>query len=170
MQTPMSEPMSAELAEAVALREQGSLDEARIRLLTLSARHPEDPQTAYQTAWVHDALGLELEALPYYERAVATGGLSPEDRHGVLLGLASTHRVLGAHGSALAVLETALQEFPGNPALRAFRALALTNAGRAEEALSDLLHVLVDTTADPQLREYARALSYYADHLDETAG
>lgn len=168
MTAPPSEPSGDELAEAVRLREQGQPDEARVRLLDLSERHPGDGRVAYQTAWVHDVLGLERAAVPHYERALAAGGLSPEDRHGALLGLASTHRVLGAYDSALAVLETGLREFPGNPALRTFRAMALCNTGRAEEAVGELLHVVAGTTADPQLREYARAVTYYADRLDET--
>lgn len=167
MTAPPGELPGEELAEAVRLREQGQPDEARTRLLALSERHPDDPDVAYQTAWVHDVLGLEREAVPHYERALA-GTLAPEDRHGALLGLASTYRVLGTYDRALAVLESGLQEFPENPTLRTFRAMALCNTGRAEEAVADLLHVLTGTTADPQLRGYARAVAYYADRLDET--
>ncbi|WP_314614873.1 tetratricopeptide repeat protein [Streptomyces stackebrandtii] len=62
------------LAEAVALREGGRKEEAREALVALGALHPDDAEIAYQTAWAHDALGLEAEAVPYYERALAGTG------------------------------------------------------------------------------------------------
>ncbi|MGW6396095.1 tetratricopeptide repeat protein [Streptomyces sp. NPDC055103] len=62
------------LAEAVALREEGRKEEARELLVALAARRPDDAEVAYQTAWAHDVLGLEAEAVPYYERALAASG------------------------------------------------------------------------------------------------
>ncbi|MEU4701183.1 tetratricopeptide repeat protein [Nonomuraea dietziae] len=82
-------------------------------------------------------------------------------------GFGSTLRVVGRYDDALAVLERGLAEFPGDPAMRAFRAMALHNAGRHREAVSTLLHVLAE---GGQAAGYARALAYYADHLDEISG
>lgn len=59
------------LARAVRLREQGEAGAARERLLGLAGRYPQDAVIAYQTARVHDVLGLEAEAVPFYERALA---------------------------------------------------------------------------------------------------
>lgn len=61
----------ASLARAVRLREDGLREESREQLVALSARFPDDAEVAYQTAWVHDALGLEADAVPYYVRALA---------------------------------------------------------------------------------------------------
>jgi hypothetical protein len=51
------------LAEGIAWREAGRLDESRERMLDLSRAFPGDGLVAYQTAWVHDRLGLESEAV-----------------------------------------------------------------------------------------------------------
>ncbi|WP_165985561.1 tetratricopeptide repeat protein [Streptomyces sp. YIM 98790] len=157
------------LAEAVALREQGRADRARDLLLELSAAHPDDPVVAYQTAWTHDALGLEAEAVPYYERALAApGGLSPDHHRGACLGLGSTLRSLGRYEEAAAVLRGGLAAFPGDNALRTFLAMALYNTGEHHEATATLLRLLTATTTDPDITAYRRAIDLYAEDLDRT--
>jgi hypothetical protein len=70
------------LASAIKLRESENHEEARRLLLKLHAGFPEDPQVNYGSmlpcAWIHDLLGLEKEAIPFYEKAVQTG-LSDHD-------------------------------------------------------------------------------------------
>ena len=153
-----------ELARAVRLREAGERDEARELLVALAARHPEDAGVAYQAAWVHDALGLEAEAVPFCVRALAGDGLSAEDWLGAFLGLGSTYRVLGRVAESLETFGRGLAEFPGDAGLRTFNAMALYNAGRAREAVSKLLAVVAESD---RAGGYARAISYYAENLDE---
>jgi tetratricopeptide (TPR) repeat protein len=159
----VNDERDAALSQAVRLREQGQASAAREPLLVLADRYPDDAEIAYQTAWAHDVLGLEAEAVPYYERAVSGSGLSPDDRHGALLGLGSTYRVLGRHDEALATLRRGLEEFPGDAALHAFLAMTLYDVGEAREAVQGLLKVLVATRTD--LRGYGRAIEHYADDL-----
>jgi tetratricopeptide (TPR) repeat protein len=152
--------------EAVRLREAGD----RAALLTLAARHPHDAAVAYQTAWLHDRLDLEAEAVPFYENALALDGLPAEDRLGAHTGLASTYRVLGRYDDALAAFDRGLAEHPGDPALTAFRAIALHNLGRSGEAVTDLLVLLTRTSDAPSIAQYRRAIEHYAVTLDETVG
>ena len=77
------------LAEAVSLRENGLPEQARPLLVALAVEYPDDAEVQYQAAWVHDYLGLEDDAVPYYERALALGLPEPE-REGLILGLGST--------------------------------------------------------------------------------
>ncbi|WP_374778151.1 tetratricopeptide repeat protein [Streptomyces sp. NBC_01310] len=162
------------LADAVGLREQGRQEEARDRLVELATRYPDDAEVAYQTAWAHDVLGLEAEAVPFYERALKApgpgpgSGLSPEDRRGALLGLGSTLRVLGRYEEAVATLRGAAEEFPDNGALRTFLAMALFNTGEHHESARLLLNLVAATSDDPSVRHYRRAIEYYARDLDET--
>ncbi|MFH8712929.1 tetratricopeptide repeat protein [Streptomyces zaomyceticus] len=156
------------LAEAVALREAGRREEAGERLVALAAEYPEDAETAYQTAWAHDVLGLEAEAVPYYESALAGTGLSSEDRCGALLGLGSTYRVLGRYEDAVALLTGAVEEFPEEGALRAFLAMALYNTGEHHESTRLLLRLLAATSGDLSVRTYRRAIEHYAGDLDAT--
>lgn len=156
------------LAEAVRLREDGRLEEARERLLALSEQFPLDVEVAYQTAWVHDTLGLEAEAVPYYVRAVEEPGLSPDDRRGALLGLGSTYRVLGRYAEAVTTLGDAAAEFPDDGALKTFLAMALYNNGRTHEAMEILLTVLATTSKDPGIAAYRPAIEHYAKDLDAT--
>lgn len=87
------------LAEAVRLREAGQQEEARRILLDLAAAAPDNAQVNFQAALVHDALGHEQEAVPFYEAALAHG-LDGADAAGALLGLGSTYRALGAYEQA----------------------------------------------------------------------
>jgi tetratricopeptide (TPR) repeat protein len=153
------------LAEAVRLREQGDPGQARSLLLRLAERYPADAEIAYQSAWAHDVLGLEAEAVPFYERSLS-GTLSPGDRRDALLGLGSTYRTLGRYAEAERTLRRGLDEFPGDAALRTFLAMALYNTGGHHEATSILLTLVADTSQDPRVRQYHRAITHYAQDLD----
>lgn len=87
-----------ELEKAIALREAGNAVEAKRLLLQLYAAEPYHPEILYQCAWVHDTLGEEKEAIPFY-RAALEHGLGGKDRRGALLGLGSTYRTLGQYES-----------------------------------------------------------------------
>ncbi|WP_055701816.1 tetratricopeptide repeat protein [Streptomyces silaceus] len=156
------------LAEAIRLRQAGRREEARERLVALSERLPQDAEVAYQTAWVHDTLGLEAEAVPYYERALDGSDLSDDDRRGALLGLGSTYRILGRYEEAAALLGEAAREFPDDGALKTFLAMALYNTGRTHDAMEILLMLLAETTNDPEIAGYRPAIEEYAKDLDAT--
>ncbi|MEU8957934.1 tetratricopeptide repeat protein [Streptomyces sp. NPDC048518] len=156
------------LAEAVRLREAGRSEEAKERLVALSAALPHDAEVAYQTAWVHDTLGLEAEAVPHYERALNQSGLSATDRRGALLGLGSTYRILGRYEEAVATLGGAAVEFPEDGALKTFLAMALYNTGRTHDAMEMLLRLLAATSSDPEITGYRPAIEEYAKDLDAT--
>ena len=162
-----STPLSTALDDAIALRRADRDLEARQALLDLHSEHPDDPQVNLQTAWIHDKLGLEAEAVPYYEAAIAAG-LEGEDLHDALLGLGSTYRALGEYERAVAVLEDAVATMPGQPDLEVFWAMALYNVGRHKEACATLLRLLVDTTSDDAIRRYEGAVRTYLEDLDRT--
>lgn len=159
----------ARLAEAVALRASG--DEARQQrarelLIELSTALPDDAEVAYQSAWVHDVLGLETEAVPFYERALAGTGLAESGRRGARLGHASTLRALGRYPEAVEAFRDGLAEFPDDHALRTFLAMALFNVGEHHEAMRALLETLAATSSDPGIQGYRRAIEHYAKDLD----
>ncbi|MFI6289231.1 tetratricopeptide repeat protein [Streptomyces sp. NPDC051018] len=160
-----------ELAEAIRLRasgDEGKREEARRRLVALSQRWPDDAEVAYQTAWAHDVLEREAEAVPYYRRALAGDGLTEADRCEALLGLGSTYRVLGRYEEAEETLRGAVAQFPGHGGLRAFLGMALYNTGRYEESVRLLLELVAETGEDPSVRAYRRAIEAYAADLHRT--
>ncbi|MFI1177314.1 tetratricopeptide repeat protein [Streptomyces melanogenes] len=156
------------LARAVRLREQGHHEDARQQLMELVRQYPEDCEVAYQTAWAHDVLGLEAEAVPFYERSLNGSGLSTEDRRGALLGLGSTYRTLGQYAKAVSTLRQAVEEYPDDGALQTFLAMALFNVDDHHEAMSILLTLLATTSDDPHVRRYQRAIQHYAQDLNAT--
>lgn len=173
--------MQERLARAIQLRETGRsrqdqamLEDARTLLLELADAYPDEAEITYQTAIVHDNLGLEREAIPFYTRALEQDlpGSDPAikvmKRERVFLGLGSTYRVLGEYQKAVETLRQGLQEFPQSRALQVFLALALYNTQKHKEAMEIVLINLLETTSDETLQYYKRALSYYASHLDET--
>jgi tetratricopeptide (TPR) repeat protein len=120
-------------------------------------------------AWLYDVQGREREAVPYYVRAIA-GDLPDEERRGALLGLGSTYRALGEYPEAVGVLGRGVSEFPADRAMQTFLALALYNIGEHRQAVDLLLKHLVETTSDPGIRSYEKALRFYTGRLDEVWG
>ncbi len=162
------------LAEAIQLREEGRarqdmtmLEEARTLLLDLAAAYPDDAEIIYQTAIVHDNLGLEREAVPFYTKALALGLTGP-DLERAYLGLGSTYRSLGEYQQAEETLRRGVSAFPQNRALQIFLAITLYNRQQHKEAMELVLANLLETTTDEKIQYYKRPLSYYATHLDET--
>ena len=155
------------LADAIRLRASGQAEAARNRLLALAAAYPDEARVHFQAAWAHDVLGLEREAVPFYERALDLG-LHGDDLAGALLGLGSTYRTLGEYQRSIARLRQGVEEFPDNRAMEVFLAMTLYNAGDHREAMERLLRIIVDRSEDASIREYNRAIAFYADKLDKT--
>ena len=163
------------LAHIIQLREKGRaeqdqsvLEEARTRLLELVVAYPDDAEVNFQTAVVHDNLGLERESIPFYLRALGQG-LSGPDLERSLLGLGSTYRVLGEYQKAEETLRLGVREFPDNRALKVLLAITLYNTQQHKEAMELVLVNLLETTSDEKLQYFKRGLLYYALHLDETS-
>ena len=164
--TTSDQDRGARLSEAVRLREAGDCEPARDILLALSKAFPVDVEVAYQTAWVHDRLGLEADAVPFYERALTGDGLAGDDRRGAYLGLGSTFRTLGRYDESVDVLRRGVADFPEDGGLRTFLAMALYNTAEHHEAMQLLLGVLAATSTDPGVQKYRRAIEHYAQDLD----
>jgi len=163
------------LAHIIQLREKGRaeqdqsvLEEARTRLLELVVAYPDDAEVNFQTAVVHDNLGLERESIPFYLRALGQG-LSGPDLERCLLGLGSTYRVLGEYQKAEETLRLGVREFPDNRALKVLLAITLYNTQQHKEAMELVLVNLLETTSDEKLLYFKRGLLYYSLHLDEAS-
>jgi tetratricopeptide (TPR) repeat protein len=168
--------MRDHLAEAIQLRETGRarqdqaiLEEARTLLLALTAAYPDDAEITFQTAVVHDNLGLERESIPFYLKALDQE-LSGPDLERALMGLGSTYRGLGEYQQAKEILRRGMREFPHNRAIQVFLAMTLYNLQDYKEAMELVLTNLMETTSDEKLQYFKRGISYYALHLDETWG
>lgn len=159
--------MDERLAKAVELRERGELEQARTLLLELRAEQPDDARVALQTAWVHDSLGYEEEAVGHYEAALA-GELSDDELRPLLLGLGSTYRTLGRDEDSDRTFREAIERFPEFRPLRVFHAMTEYNPGRSREAVRTLVEVLLETTSDQQILRYRRSLGAYAEDLDRS--
>ena len=173
--------MRDRLAEAIQLRETGRakqdqamLEEARTLLLDLVAASPNEAEITYQTAIVHDNLGLERGAIAFYVQTLTQDLSGPDTatklmkRERAFLGLGSTYRGLGEYQQAEETLRRGLREFPQSRVLQVFLAMILYNTQQHKEAMELVLTNLAETTSDETLQYYKRGISYYALHLDET--
>ena len=150
---------------ARAQRAAGAHDAARDALVELAARYPDHAVVWYETACVHDFLGLEAQSVPYYLRALALE-LPDELARSAWLGLGSTYRTLGRYEDSEQALRDGLARFPDAPEMRTFLAMTLYNLGRHHEAMQLALGVIADSMADAELRRYERAIRFYAGDLD----
>lgn len=154
-----------DLETARALRAAGRHDEARAVLVPLAHAAPDDAQLQYETACVHDFLGLEAQAVPYYTAALA-GALPAAARRSAFTGLGSTYRTLGRYEEARRTLEAGLAEFPQAHEMRVFLAMVQHNLGRSRHAVESLLQLLARTSADEEIRAYAAAIEFYAQDVE----
>ena len=153
-----------ELDAIIGARHGGQVKQVLQRLQELDRRFPNVAEINYQLAWTCDVLGRENDALPYYQKAVALG-LPENELSGALLGLGSTLRNLGQPERSAEVLRSGRAQFPDNREFDVFLALTLHELGRHGEALQLVLEALCDTTEDPGLTAYQRALRHYAGKL-----
>lgn len=158
--------LQEKLASAIHLRESENHEEARGLLLALHAEFPEDPQVNYQCAWIHDLLGLEREAIPFYEKAIQTG-LSGEDLKRALLGMGSTYRCIGEYQKSIDTFRHALALFPDSHEFNVFLGMAYYNIGEHAKAMELLLNSLANTSSDEGILRYRRAIRFYSDKLNQ---
>jgi tetratricopeptide (TPR) repeat protein len=129
------------------------------------SQEPYLPVAHYLAAWARDAQGLEAEALAHYEKSFELG-LSGENLRGALLGAGSTYRNLGNLARSEEILRRGIQDYGESSEFSAFLALTLYSAARSREAVSILLKLLADSTANIHIKRYDGALRYYAANPD----
>ncbi|WP_238649342.1 tetratricopeptide repeat protein [Paenibacillus piscarius] len=159
--------MNHSIEAAVELRSSGRAEEAKTMLLQLLPADGDNAELHYQLAWTHDVLGLEREAVPYYEQSLALGLPDDEQTAGAMLGLGSTYRTLGQYAESRELLEQGVVEFPQRAEFKAFLAMTLHNLGEHAEAMELLLKLLAETSAAPGIQEYHKAILFYADKLEQ---
>ena len=152
-------PMSA--PEIRRLREDGRHDEALALARRCLADAPHDAVLCLEAAFVHDGVGREAEAVVLYRSALAAG-LEPPQRRQALVCLGSSLRALGRHEEARQTLEQAVHEHPTAGEAKAFLAMTLHNCGHSQAAVEMLLQLLAESSADPGIRAYRRAIAFYA--------
>ena len=157
-------PWKHTLDAITGARHGGQTDGILGQLQELVAQYPHVAEIAYQMAWTLDSLGRETEALPFYEKAISLG-LPPNEQSGALIGLGSTLRNLGDLERAAEVLSSGQAQFPDQPEFAAFLALVRHDQGRPTEALRLAMETLLDTSEDPGITAYQRALRHYVGEL-----
>ena len=147
------------------LKAEGRIEEARQHGLLQLIEHPQHAELHYEVAGLHDMQGREAQAIPLYQKAIALG-LSEASLRGAWLGLGSSYRGTGQYAEALAAFEQGQARFPDANEFRVFGAMASYNLGQHKEGMETLLAVLAETTVDPALAPYRRAMALYAEDLD----
>lgn len=155
-------PTSLSLSQ---LKTQGRYQEATALALRQLAAEPEAAMLHFQLACLYDVQGLEQQAIPCYLAALARD-LPPAQRREAWLGLGSTYRATGEYPASLRAFDDGLTEFPQANELMLFRAMTLYNLGENKRAVADLLLLLADTSSDPDIRGYQRAIRHYAADLN----
>ncbi len=152
-----------EIAAGRQLARDGDAEASIAFFRALVARDPDDPRTHYELACAFDRDGREEEAVAPYKRALELGLPEPH-LQGLLLGLGSTLRNVGAYDEAVEFLTGAVARYPDYADLRIFLGFALHSAGDHAGALIALLDVIL---ANPgiDLHGYERAVRYYTDEL-----
>ncbi|MTI66658.1 MAG: tetratricopeptide repeat protein [Firmicutes bacterium] len=153
------------LKKAIELRENGELKEANSIFVELVKTYPDNAEVNYQCAWSFDVLGLEKEAVPYYEKAIELG-LPEKDLKEAYLGLGSTYRTIGEYEKSKEILLEGIRKYNIN-SLKVFLAMTLYNLGEHTEAMKLLLKIIAETSSDESILDFKKAINFYSDKLDE---
>lgn len=157
--------MNSRVIEAIKLRENGQLEDANALLLSLANEFPEDAYINYQCAWSFDVLGLEKEAVPFYEKAIKVG-LPEKDLIEAYIGLGSTYRTIGEYEKSKKLLKSAIEKYDNN-ALKIFFAMTLYNLGEYSESTEILLNIIAETSSDKDIIAFKKAIAYYSNKLEQ---
>jgi len=147
------------------LRLEGRYEDALQRALDMLPLSDQHPQLLYKVASLYDVLGLEQQAIPFYQAAIRNQ-LDGQDLRDAYLGLGSTYRALGRYHESLETFDTGLQAFPNASEIKMFRAITLYNLGHAKEAVAQLLMLMMDTNSSEEIIRYQKAIAFYCDDLD----
>lgn len=162
----MTHDLTPELEAAIALgyqrRDRNDMAPTIAWFEDLLAQHPGNPALVFEVAGAYDTAGREAEARTRYEEALRLG-LTGDRLRQCLCQYGSTLRWLGELDASLAILDRGLAEFPGSESVRIFRALTLTDLGRHDEAVADLLSIATDHAAVTDLGRYATGLGGLAE-------
>ena len=157
--------MNRDLDLAINLRKSGKLRESNELLVKLANAYPEDATINYHCACGLDALGLDADAIHYYENAIY-GKLSKDDLQEAIINLGNNYRDLGRYVKARQVFEYGLNMFPRNNVIKVFYAMTLYNLKEYEKSTEILLKVLAETSNDINIIKYKKVLQFYSDKLD----
>ncbi|OAB36949.1 hypothetical protein PMSD_10010 [Paenibacillus macquariensis subsp. defensor] len=151
---------------AMLYRKSGEFEDAKSLLLDLVKMETRNPSIWYQCACVHDNLGKEREAIPFYLQALELGILG-EERQGALLGLGSTYRTLGMYEQSKEIFERAIKEYPERREFQVFYAMVKFNLEEYSDAMEILLKQLIETSNDDGIQSYQRAILFYSNKLSQ---
>ena len=115
-------------------------------------------------AYALDREGDERAAIKHYDAAYRLGVPADKEK-GFLVGYGSTLRNVGRAEEAVAILGEAVKKYPDYPALGAFLALALLDAGHPHAAVAAMLGVALDVARPGVFDGYDRALGEYHAEL-----
>lgn len=148
------------LSDAITLRKQGLFEQSRERLFPLLKTQENSGAIYLNIAWSYDNQGLESDALEHYSAALQHK-LSAEDHFEAKFGLACTHRCLGNFVEAESLFIELLAEYPAATEVVPFYALCLIALQKKDEALEQLLKLIVANPPTPGIHAYQAALSEY---------
>ena len=130
------------------------------------AEYPKDATVLYEVGGSYDVLEQEKDAIPYYQKAIKAG-LERHELQECLICLGSCFRNIGEFETAVETLKKAEAQFPQRNSVKVFLALAHYSDAQEDEAVKILIDLLLKTTKDKDILNYADTLDFYKDNLDE---
>nr|WP_283163329.1 tetratricopeptide repeat protein [Sporolactobacillus mangiferae] len=145
------------IKEARTLIEQGSIGQGLRKFNTLMASFPQDSRVQLHYALALDQQGMEVEAIPHYQKALQLG-MRTEDVRVALICLASSYRNVGRHDAALETIERAVEKYKNDAVVQCFYSLILLDNGQSARAVGMLGHLLLQEAAPQKFTGFEQAL------------
>ncbi len=152
------------LERAITLRGNGDVQRSRALLEEMQEITPEDGRVSFHLALTCIAGSDETTAIRLLARAVELGLPASEEIEAVLAWTACL-RTRKRYFEAARVLRSALERHPDEAVLQAFLALTMHTMGMHGEAAQMMVNVVVQTSGNRRVQDFATALRHYADQL-----
>jgi tetratricopeptide (TPR) repeat protein len=111
-----------------------------------------------EIAFARDRAGRESEAIPFYRKAISSGGLTHAQQRDALICLGSSYSTVGQSGGAVRCLNRARKLFPEDPVIELFLALVLARSKSSMRAVRILGAALIRDSGHANLRKYRTVL------------
>ncbi len=150
-------PEDAAIDKGRCLLQQGLNSEAILYFAQSLRNHPRSARIHLHSAFAHDRIGNEEQAIPLYERALALG-LDKADARDAHVCLASSLRNIGKSRIGSDVLNEVKDRYPRDVVFDLFTALLATELDRPHDAIRTLVGAVLRESDAPDLERYRNVL------------
>lgn len=145
------------IEEGNKLFNRGNRKKALSHFKRLRELYPKNSGVWLHSAFLHDRMGLERQAIPLYKKSISLG-LNNRELRDALVCLSSSFINIGRPKTAIGILRRAQARFPEDIAMKLFMALAFYEAGHSTQSVRLLAMTILNEKNQKALNPFRKVL------------